>query len=202
MNSEDRKEVEQNFSEKKELAKSATDEGCDKLREKLAKLEKENAELKDKNLRLLAELVNAGERYKKILKKEIESERDNLIIRFLYIAEDINRVVKAIESKYDPKVITEAIKMIAAKINEFLKLEQIEIIEPNGMPLDPLEYDVVAVEPVDTPELHHKVLKTVQRGYKRGKRLVMPPKVIVGEYKPPEKDSEQSKDNDKNAEKS
>ena len=201
MNSENRKEGEQNFSEK-EQAKSATDEGCDKLREKLTKLEEENAELKDKNLRLMAELVNARKRHEKIFKQEIESERDNLIIRFLYIAEDINRAVKAIESKYDPKVIAEAIKMIAAKINEFLKLEQLEVIEPDGMPLDPLEYDVVAMEPVDTPELHHKVLKTVQRGYKRGKRLVMPPKVIVGEYKPPEKDSEQSKDNDKNAEKS
>ena len=201
MNSENRKEGEQNFSEK-EQAKSATDEGCDKLREKLTKLEEENAELKDKNLRLMAELVNARKRYEKIFKQEIESERDNLIIRFLYIAEDINRAVKAIESKYDPKVIAEAIKMIDAKINEFLKLEQLEVIEPDGMPLDPLEYDVVAMEPVDTPELHHKVLKTVQRGYKRGKRLVMPPKVIVGEYKPPEKDSEQSKDNDKNAEKS
>ena len=201
MNSEDRKEVEQNFSEK-EQAKSATDEGCDKLREKLTKLEEENAELKDKNLRLAAEFENFRKRQEKIFAELLAQERDNIISKLLSIADDVSRALKAAQEGAKPDTIVEGVKIIANKINELLKLEGIEVIEPDGMPFDPLEHDAVAVEPVDSPELHHKVLRTVQRGYRRGERLIIAPKVVVGTYKSENESDKQSKDNDKNAEKS
>ncbi|RKZ30453.1 nucleotide exchange factor GrpE, partial [bacterium] len=122
MNSENRKEGEQNFSEK-EQAKSATDEGCDKLREKLAKLEEENAELKDKNLRLAAEFENFRKRQEKIFAELLAQERDNIISKLLSIADDVSRALKAAQEGAKPDTIVEGVKIIANKINELLKLE-------------------------------------------------------------------------------
>ena len=151
------------------------------LGEIIKNLENENADLRDKYLRAMAEFENFRKRQERILVEMIEQERNNVIGRLIDIADDVARATSAaLESKCDPQIILDGINLISRRINELLKLEGIVSEDPTGKKFDPLEQEALGAMDVDSPELDGCVLQTLQPVYKRGGRLIRPARVFVG----------------------
>ena len=150
----------------------------------IEELKRENEELRDKYLRIVAEFDNFRKRQEKIFVEMLEQERNNVIGRLLDIADDVSRAVSAADDKIDPKQLLSGIKLIEQRIFELLKLEGVSAEDPTGKTFDPLEHEAVGVMETENEEEDNIVVKTISPTYKRGNRLVRPAKVFVGKFSP------------------
>jgi len=156
-------------------------ENYGELTERLLTAERNAAEFEDKYLRVAAEFENFKKRQNRIFDEMISSAQDALLYRILGILDNFERALEHTNEPVDSEAVIEGIELIHKQMQDLLVAESIEEIYPMGECFDPNVHEAVCVMPSDEDE--EKVLEVIQKGYKRGNRLVRPAKVVVGKPK-------------------
>ena len=176
-------ETTDNVENKPDTAAPQTEQ--DAVSKKIAALEAQVNEWRDKCFRAVAELDNARKRFAKE-KEDVRFHTTQIIC--LHIIELFDSFKMGLDSaekqKTDPKVL-EGFQMIFRQFQAQLKLLKIEELNPLNEAFDPHFHDAVSHAYSDTvPEDH--VLQVVRCGYKCGDRLLRAASVIISKGKAPQ----------------
>jgi molecular chaperone GrpE len=147
--------------------------------ERLAAVEAERNETRDRMLRIAAEFEN----YKKRVKREqVEGEskaRESVLRDMLEIIDNLERAVAASSSAGgDPRALQQGVELVLRLFQSKLERHDVRPFDAKGKPFDPRLHD--AISQVASTELPPgSVVNEVQKGYKIGDRLLRPAMVAV-----------------------
>jgi molecular chaperone GrpE len=149
---------------------------------KIAELESELAEAKDRRLRLAADFDNFKKRTRSEQLETIQHASADLIARLLPALDDLH---KALDHK--PKGVDEAwvkgLELSVRKLDEALSAHGLEPIESVGARFDPKLHEAIgSEESAEHPE--DTITSELRRGYRIRDRVVRPALVKVA--RPPE----------------
>ena len=108
-------------------------------------------------------------------------------IRDLLPAIDNLERALASEGSTSPEQLRQGVQLTLRQLTQLLRLHGVEPEETIGRPFDPLYHEAVSVRH-DPSQPHHVILETFQRGYRRGKELFRPAKVVVNDLSHPSHD--------------
>lgn len=153
----------------------------DELLKKIEALETENAEIRDKYLRLAAEFDNYKKRQSRLFGEMVDAAQDATILKILDILDNFERAIEANKDKSDPQKIIDGLHLIHKQILDMLELQGIEAICPEAGVFDPKLHEAVGSLPSDSAE--NSIIGVVCKGYRRGDRLLRPARVLVASPK-------------------
>lgn len=146
-------------------------------------LEKANAEiadLKDKNLRMMAEFDNYRRR---TAKEKIDLQKmagEGIFTEMLSLVDDFERAEKAMAACEDVKALRDGLDLIYKKFVSFLEKNDVHAIETENA-----VFDVDLHEAITTfaagEEMKGKIIDCTQKGYTLGEKVIRYAKVVVGE---------------------
>jgi molecular chaperone GrpE len=145
--------------------------------DRVAALEAEKNETRERMLRIAAEFEN----YKKRTRREqadAEAKAKESVLRdMLEIADNLERAVAVAEST-DPKALVQGVQLVLRLFQNKLERYDVKPVEAKGQPFDPRVHDAISQIPTtDAPP--GSVVNEVQKGYKIGDRLLRPALVAV-----------------------
>ena len=153
--------------------------------ERVAALEAEKAELKDRMLRIAAEFDNYKKRTRKEMGEHEVKAREGVLREFLEIADNLERAVaswKEGEQK-DVKSVQDGVDLVLRLFKSKLERHSVTAIVAKGQPFDPRVHDAISQAPsADVPP--GTVLHELQKGYRVGERLLRPALVVVAKAPP------------------
>lgn len=143
--------------------------------ERIAALEGEKSDLKDKWLRALAELEN----YKKRTRREIDDAvfrgQQNLLSAFL---PSVDNLLRAEELARGDEKLSKGIQMVVHEFMSALGRFGVEPVPSVGQPFDPAIHE--ALQQIDSPDhAPGVVLREWEKGYRQGDRLLRPARVVI-----------------------
>ena len=147
-------------------------------KEKIEKLEKENAELKDQLLRRAADFDNYRKRVIKEKAEAVEYANSNLLADLLESLDNFDRTVDAAATATDAQSIADGIKMINTALVSMLETKYgLTSFGKAGEPFCPEEHEALRSEEGDVSE---PLLKEIYlKGYKLKDRIIRHAKVTV-----------------------
>ncbi|HPN84536.1 MAG TPA: nucleotide exchange factor GrpE [Victivallales bacterium] len=167
---------------------------------KIANLEKEITELKDKQLRTLADFENFKKRtYKDILDAKLNSKIDS-VFPFLNVYGHFQLAVKAADEKHSFEVLHKGMEMILSEFSKAFEENGIEKIEALGQKFDPLLHQAADQKSSDDVA-EGNVIEQWRCGYRIGEKVIQPALVVVssGASKEKKTDSKESKEDEKSS---
>ena len=151
----------------------------DELKQRIAALELELSEAKDRLLRAHADFDNFRKRTFKEMKDLRTIIKADTMVPILNVFDHFNMALDAAEKKPDFKVLHDGMKMILvefAKAMNELDIKTLEVAE--GQEFDPNVHEAVSKEHSEKYE-DGKILRQWKHGYKMGDRLLRPAVVVV-----------------------
>jgi len=143
--------------------------------------------LLDSLLRLKAEFDNFRKRVRRDLAEAQERGRQELLSEFLPVLDNLERALEAAERHEEGRVL-EGVELTRKMFVDLLSRCGIEEVEGLGARFNPQVHEAVAMQPSQQEE--GTVIAVLQRGYKRGDKLLRPARVVVssgpGESQPAE----------------
>lgn len=189
--SKDKKVKEKNMKEIKIEDQELTEENIDseieeevdsELEKKVAQLEDEVSELKEKLLRKAAEFENYKRRTENDQISLITYAAESFIQKLLPVVDDFERSMEHIEDAQDINAIKQGLKLIYDKLLKVLDEQGVKKIEAVGQPFNVDFHEALMQRPDDTVE-PHTVLDEVEKGYLYKDKVIRHAKVVVSEEK-------------------
>ena len=143
---------------------------------KINQLEKELEDFKDKHLRLKAEFENFRRRKAEEISKLLQFDGENVIRGFLTILDDLERMIKSIDSSQDS--LKDGILLVETKIQKYLESLNIESFGKKGDIMDPDLHDAMLTKS-DKKFKNDTVLEVYEKGYTYREKVIRHAKVIV-----------------------
>lgn len=153
----------------------APTEGADEaeaLKERIAELEEQKAELEDKNLRMMAEFDNYRKRTNKEKLDLMATAGERIFKDMLPLVDDFERALAVVED--------EGVRLIYNKFIAFLAANDVHAIETEGADFNTDEHEAVTTFAAGEDK-KGKVIDCTQKGYKLGEKVIRFAKVVVGE---------------------
>lgn len=147
--------------------------------EAIRRLESENAELRDRQLRLAAEFDNFRKRAARERVELTDRAQAALAVKLLDVLDDLDRVVAGGQTGATADVVQQGLMMIDRKLRKELEAAGLERIDPVGQTFDPALSEAVSVLPPPDPARDHTVSATFQAGYRFKGALIRPARVQV-----------------------
>lgn len=147
--------------------------------DKIKQLEKENQELKDKYLRLLAEFDNTRKRLDKDRQDFVKFANEGMIVELLNVLDDLERAIELAQGGHeDLPVFLKGVEMVLAHLYELLKEYGVKPIEAKGKPFNPHCHEaLMQAEDKNLPE--HTIVEELQKGYMLNDKVIRTSKVKV-----------------------
>ncbi len=158
-----------------------SDNEQDSLEAQLAKAQAEIAELKDKNLRQIAEFDNYRKRVLKEKADLILNGGEKILTNILPIIDDLERAQQGMTQITDVNAVKEGVNLIIDKFMKFLKSEGVAQIETEGKDFDVNFHEAITMIPAPSDEMKGKVIDCVSKGYTLNDKVIRYAKVVVGE---------------------
>lgn len=152
--------------------------------DELATLQREVAELRDKNLRLAAEAQNAQKRAQRELHESRRYAESEFARELLVIIDDLERTQEAARTAPDAQAVADGVRIVYEHLLKVLRQRGIEPLEALGRPFDPTYHEALTQQPSDQPA--GTVIQEAARGYKMHERVLRPSRVIVSAGPPAE----------------
>lgn len=138
--------------------------------------EKREPDWREKYLRLAADLDNSKKRIKQTFDQQLKQEREDLLLDFLEVADNLDRAYSHAEAS--PEVVVEGIEAIQRQFQRTLAKYEVRSFDPTGQPFDPERHDAISL--TNQPGLaSNTVAKVLQTGYTIGDKVLRPARVIV-----------------------
>ncbi|PSM19416.1 MULTISPECIES: nucleotide exchange factor GrpE [Nitratireductor] len=172
-----------------DTAETGQDGGFEAEREAFLKLAKENEELKDRALRLAAEMENLRRR----TARDVQDARAYAIANFardmLTVCDDLRRAIDAVPAEARERgeaglvALIDGVEMTERSMHAALERHGVKKIDPDGEKFDPNFHQ--AMFEVPNPEVPAStVVQVVQSGYVIGERVLRPAMVGVAKGGP------------------
>jgi molecular chaperone GrpE len=129
------------------------------------------------------------ERVTRNIERRFEQRRENLLLRFIDILDNLDRALEAAEASFVSNALVEGLILVRTQLLQTLQDEGLERIPVLSLPYDPHVSEAVQTMPVAEPEQHHAVMKELLRGYRLNGRVARASRVVVGEYTRPQAES-------------
>ncbi len=146
--------------------------------DEVLKLQEANAELKDKNLRLLAEFENFRRRTAKERIEYLKTAGSDTLVSLLPVMDDFERAFKASENEEEAR--NSGFGLIYQKMVKSFEQMGMEKMEVMHEPFDADFHEAIAELPAPSEELKGKVLDVVENGYVMNEKIIRFAKVVVG----------------------
>jgi len=144
-------------------------------------LQNEVSELKDKNLRLMAEFDNFR---KRSIKERLELTKfagEEILKQILPLVDDFERAIQATESTEDITAVKEGIQLIYSKFNTFLADNGVQAIPTLNEDFNTDIHEAVTTFPAISVEQKGKIIECLSKGYTLNEKVIRFAKVVVGE---------------------
>lgn len=141
----------------------------------LAEARRQADENYDKYLRAVAELENVRKRLERTYQDRLIQARRDLLRRFLEVADNLERALKAAEDGAD---IVSGVELTYRELQRILAEEGVEPIDAVGKPFDPMKHEAVSIVTADNVE-DEIVVAEERRGYTHQGELLRPSRVHV-----------------------
>lgn len=163
-------------NKKSRKKKSKTEE----YKMKIAELEKDLEESKDKYLRLYAEFDNYKKRTIKERRDLIVTAGRDTISAILPVLDDFDRAKQSADDENSQEVFTEGVSLVYNKLHNVLKSKGVQAMESNGQPFDPELHEAITEIPAPSEEMKGKIIDTIEKGYLLNDKIIRHAKVVVG----------------------
>lgn len=161
----------------------ADDDRSAQLEARIAELEKENAELKDRLVRNVADTENYKKRLAREKEEAVKYANTSLVKDLIGPLDDFSRALDAAEQSSNFDALKEGVRMIEDKLYSTLKTNWgLEVIDQKDVPFDPNEHEACMMEELEGAS-EDMVTMLFQKGYKLNGRVIRPAKVKVGKAK-------------------
>ena len=167
----DREKSKKNKTSPKKTKKKRSDSNA-----KINQLEKELGDFKDKHLRLKAEFENFRRRKSEEITKLLQFDGENVIRGFLTIVDDLERIIKSIDSSQDS--LKDGMLLVEKKIQKYLESLNVESFGKKGDVMDPDLHDAMLTQS-DKKFENDIVLEVYEKGYTYREKVIRHAKVIV-----------------------
>lgn len=147
--------------------------------EAVRRLQNENADLKDRHLRLAAEYDNFRKRAARERVELGDRAQATLVTRLLDVLDDFDRVTTGGVTGASAEDLRQVLTLIDKKLRKELEAGGLERIDPTGAAFDPALHEAVSVLPPASPAQDHTVASTFQAGYRYKGALIRPARVQV-----------------------
>lgn len=147
----------------------------------LEKVLEENADLKDKWLRSVAEFENYRKRTLKERAELILNGGEKVITAILPVLDDMERAIANGSKTEDPQVLREGMELIYQKFVKTLEAQGVSKIETKEADFDTDLHEAVAMVPGMGDDKKGKVIDCLQEGYKLNDKVIRHAKVAVGQ---------------------
>lgn len=147
---------------------------------RMAELEAQIQDLKDKNMRMMAEFDNYRRRTNKEKLDLIATAGERVLIEILPLIDDLERAEEAIRTTDDINAVREGIELIHRKIVGFLEQQNVHEIPTKDADFSVNEHEAVTLFSAGEDK-KGKIIDCVQKGYKLGDKVIRFAKVVVGQ---------------------
>ena len=149
--------------------------------ERIALLEVDLAQQKEKYLRMFADFDNAKRRHAREKQGWFSTAGKDVILDILPVVDDFERAMQmeTSEANSDEKLESEGVQLIYQKLAGVLKKRGVEAIDAYGMTFDDALHEALTEIPAD-PDMKGKVVDVVEKGYTMNGKLIRHAKVVVG----------------------
>jgi molecular chaperone GrpE len=151
--------------------------------DELALLRREVAELRDKNLRLMAELQNQQKRAQREKQEAQRFAEAELARALLNVLDDLERAQEAARSAQDAQAVAEGVRLVSEHFLKVLRDHHVAPIEALGRPFDPAFHEAMLQQP-SAEQAAGTVLQEIARGYTMHERVLRPSRVVVSSGPP------------------
>lgn len=169
--------TEQNIKSEDPTGEVASDE-CNK---ETISLKQEVSDLKDKNLRLMAEFDNFRKRTLKEKSELILNGGEDVLKKLLPLVDDFERALQAMETSTDAVALKEGLDLIYAKLISFLRENGVQSIPTENEVFNTDLHEAVTTFPAPSEEMKGKIIDCVSKGYTLREKVIRYSKVVVGE---------------------
>lgn len=143
-------------------------------------LKAENAELKDKYLRIYAEFDTFRRRMMKEKLDLIKTAAQDTMTALLPVLDDFDRAKKSAEANNSTEQFSEGVALVYQKLHNTLKNLGLETMETHHQSFDPEWHEAMAEIPAPSDELKGKIIDTIEKGYVLGGKIIRHAKVVIG----------------------
>jgi molecular chaperone GrpE len=144
-------------------------------------LSQEVSDLKDKNLRLMAEFDNFRKRSIKERSDLIKFAGEDVLKKILPLIDDFERALQAMETSEDVKAVKEGIDLIYSKFMSFLSENGVTVIPTDQEQFNTDLHEAITTFPAPSEEMKGKIVDCVSKGYTLNEKVIRYAKVVVGE---------------------
>jgi molecular chaperone GrpE len=154
--------------------------------QRIAALETEKLEIKDRMLRIAAEFDNYKKRARKELSDQEVKARESVLKDFLEVVDNLERALASIgtgTTEKDVKSVQDGVELVLRLFKSKLERYGVKVIEAKGQPFDPRMHD--AISQIPSPDVAPgTIVHEMQKGYRVGDRLLRPAVVVVAAAAP------------------
>jgi molecular chaperone GrpE len=170
-------ETETNAAAPAEASSEAPGNGGGTAEQRIAALEAERNEARDRMLRIAAEFENYKKRVRREQSEGESKARESVLRDVLEVADNLQRAAE-FDEKADFKSLQKGLELVNRLFQGKLERYEVRPFESKGQPFDPHVHDAVSQLP--SPDAAPgTVIGEVQKGYKIGDRLLRPALVVV-----------------------
>jgi molecular chaperone GrpE len=140
---------------------------------------KDLAEQKDLHLRLAADFENFKRRSRQDSEARALAQKESFIVELLPVIDNLERALAAGASR-DSAQFHQGVEMTLKQLQQLLRQHGVESEELVGKPFDPHRHEALS-QGHDPAQPDHVILQVIQRGYRKGSKIVRPAKVVVND---------------------
>ena len=149
------------------------------LEAKVAQLEKDKKEERDKLLRALADVENMRKRTKREIDDARFDTKQKMLKEMLPVVDNLERAIE--HAGAEPNPIVEGVQLVLRQFTTAFERLDVNPIEAAGQPFDPNLHEAISQAESDLPP--GTVVQVLQRGYRSGDKLLRPALVVVAKAK-------------------
>lgn len=172
--------AEQAASPETEEATETQEEEVPAIEDLLEQANKEITDLRDKNLRMMAEFDNFRRRTAKEKLDLQKTAGERIFKDMLPLIDDFERAKQAMAQSDDIEAVRQGIELIYQKFVGFLKQNEVEAIDTDNADFDTEFHEAITTFAAGEDK-KGKVIDCTQKGYKLGDKVIRYAKVVVGE---------------------
>jgi molecular chaperone GrpE len=142
-------------------------------------LQADLAQQKDAYLRVAADFENFKRRSRQESETRAQAQKESFIIELLPVIDNLERALAAGASAGSAS-FRQGVEMTLQQLRLLLRAHGIESDEVVGQPFDPHQHEALS-QGHDPAKANQAILEVIQRGYRRGAKVVRPAKVVVND---------------------
>lgn len=147
---------------------------------RIAELEEQVQEQKDKYLRLFAEFENYKKRTIKEKLDMLKNASQDTLSSLLPVLDDFDRAKKVADQEGSKENFPEGIQLVYNKLYAIMANKGLTPMDSTGHDFDPEFHEAFTEIPAPSEDMKGKVIDTIEKGYFLNEKIIRHAKVVVG----------------------